>query len=818
MCAPAASTNRNRMRLQAIYTRFYRSLNHDYLRASSETYEPDPWDATPSGDAYPFVRLRLEPDITTVVGGNESGKSQMLNAIKSALTGSGYNRSDFCRYSPYFGADPEIVLPEFGAVYVDVTDGDVATIEKMTESSDLGKVKKLAVFRMNTAYKLRAYVLVGDKWSAAMNIKTPTLLQELGVPAITVIDSDIPLPDSVPMEYLVTGQPVKAMTRDVIRAVVETVRDNFNWFATKDNVTSSSAEISAALGAVGAQKEDDPKVLKQYQLAADLLFKVAKVEREQIVELQKAVKNQNGYATSLVDNINAKLARALNFPHWWSQDKQFELFVNVLEFDLVLMIRDRTGMSYSFGERSEGLKYFLSYLVQYMAHSPEPGASAEILLMDEPDQFLSSSAQQDLLQIFEDFAHPQDPEKKPVQVVYVTHSPFLIDKNDATRIRVLEKGEYDEGTRVVSSAASNHYEPLRSAFGSFVAETSFISGCNLVVEGASDQIMIAGATRWLKRTKVADRDRLDLNAITIIPSGGTPHVPYMVYLARGRDIEKPAVVVLLDSDEAGNNARVTLNAGVPQVGSSKAKILVDDKFILQIGDSRLSGITTANPNGHVAIEDLVPFNIAVDAAARYCREFVPNVDVHSLNLALTDLFPGGAPNKNSGLLGPLQSAIANKIGDAGFHLDKIAFARCTVEILHGKDDATDGRVTTADDLKVAQANFSLLLSTLARLKRDAERADDVDRISSRINRIKREFIRTKKAAARREDVLDLIEDIEAQLDFTTEGENVRATLGKWRGEFKLDDDPNEPVEDFDALVKAITSLAYEEVRASAAKE
>lgn len=68
------------MELDSIYARFFRSLNFDYIRLSSPAYAPDPWDGTSSGADYPFVRLRLEPDITTIVGGNESGESQMLAA------------------------------------------------------------------------------------------------------------------------------------------------------------------------------------------------------------------------------------------------------------------------------------------------------------------------------------------------------------------------------------------------------------------------------------------------------------------------------------------------------------------------------------------------------------------------------------------------------------------------------------------------------------------------------------------------------------------------------------------------------------------
>src|SRR3712207_7159707 len=46
-------------------------------------------------------------------------------------------------------------------------------------------------------------------------------------------------------------------------------------------------------------------------------------------------------------------------------------------------IRDRTGKSYSFDERSDGLKYFLSYFVQYLAHEPTTDAKSEVLLRSE---------------------------------------------------------------------------------------------------------------------------------------------------------------------------------------------------------------------------------------------------------------------------------------------------------------------------------------------------------------------------------------------------------------------------------------------------
>jgi hypothetical protein len=123
-----------------------------------------------------------------------------------------------------------------------------------------------------------------------------------------------------------------------------------------------------------------------------------------------------------------------------------------------------------------------------------------------------------------------------------------------------------------------------------------------------------------------------------------------------------------------------------------------------------------------------------------------------------------------------------------------------------------------EDLKLAHENFRILLSVLAKAQRDAERAENVEKISSRINRIKRDFIRTRRGTARREDVLNLIEEISSQLDASREAEDLRREMRRWEEGFGLLTDPREPVDDFAGLVKAIQSLAYRAVRAASAPD
>ncbi len=166
------------------------------------------------------------------------------------------------------------------------------------------------------------------------------------------------------------------------------------------------------------------------------------------------------------------------------------------------------------------------------------------------------------------------------------------------------------------NASRNHYEPLRSAFGSFVAETTFIGNCNLMVGGPADQILLAGAATSLRARGAPDLHTLDLNHITIVPASGAKHVPYLVYLARGRDVERPALIVLLDGDGCGNAAKKDILRG-----GAYRKQLVKPKYILQMGDLTTSaGIRGATGHPLVETEDIVPLPMIVAAAQKYVRE------------------------------------------------------------------------------------------------------------------------------------------------------------------------------------------------------
>ena len=682
------------MLISSIFVRFYRSFNYDYLRKAHQDSSDlgHPWDVTAKGQFYPFVEVPLERGITTVVGANESGKSQLLSAIRAALTGEDIARGDFCRYSQFFAVGEAMTYPDFGLQLKDLTEADLSALMDADDLDDQNPPNSVAIFRFGNAAPV-AYVLGESGWELQETRDIKPFLARL--PKAFKIHADVPLPDSVPILFLKDAGATPQRSRSQRRGFFSI----FQRPSTNDPETEYASARPDLLSAFGIPS--DPSEIDKLRLADDLLCRVAGVDRSAFEELYFAISSGNeGYANGIVDRVNRALAVALNFPKWWSQDHHFQLLVSLRDLDLVFTIRDRTGTEYSFGERSGGLKYFLSYFVQYLSHVERADGQAEILLMDEPDAYLSSAGQQDLLRVFDGFAYPEG-DKKACQVVYVTHSPFLIDKNHGERLRVLEKGEGDEGSRVVKNAARNHYEPLRSAFGGFVGETTFISNCNLVVEGTSDQIMLAGMSARLRGLGVPATENIDLNTLTLVPAGSASHVPYLVFLARGRDEDRPAVIVLLDGDEAGDEARKVLRKGGP-----RGKTLLNAKYVVQISD--IQGTTPGNPTRCVDLEDLVPLSISVEAGKRYVEQYLEAEKYANVrDLSIQDIvFDEQCP----GTYAALVRAIASKVGD-DFHLDKVGFARHVVEIA-GWDQAADSGLVDAQAL--ISDNFRKLFAQLAK--------------------------------------------------------------------------------------------------------
>ena len=384
----------DQVKIKTLYVRFYKSFNFDYLRKSHPEAVADPWDVLPNTELfYPFVRVPMERGITTVVGANESGKSQLLQALKCLLTGDGIEPRDFCRYSDFFTVSKDTNLPEFGGEFHELDEAEATVVRELAGLESSSAVDSFHFFRTNTGLVLHTQSSTTG-WTQT-RLKAAEA-KKIALPTFFVIDAKTPLPDSVPLSYLTASDKSKAARpRKQVLSWLEKLIDNHDWFGSKESIGQATPTLIADHAQFETNDDlTDQHYMKRLELAEKLLLRVAGIRKEAFELLREAVKGHDGYANAIVAKMNEELASALNFPKWWSQDSEFSLSLTLRDFDLIFTVRDCTGSEYAFSERSGGMSYFLSYFVQYLSH--RQNRCREVLLMDEPDAYLSMSGQQDL--------------------------------------------------------------------------------------------------------------------------------------------------------------------------------------------------------------------------------------------------------------------------------------------------------------------------------------------------------------------------------------------------------------------------------------
>ena len=236
----------------------------------------------------------------------------------------------------------------------------------------------------------------------------------------------------------------------------------------------------------------------------------------------------------------------------------------------------RHKISLPLDRRSKGFNWFFSFIIWFSKIQANK-TSDYILLLDEPGLNLHASAQADLLRFIEDLS-------KKYQIIYTTHSPFMVDSNNLKRVRTCL--ETDEGTIISDSIQEKDPKtlfPLQAALGYDIAQNLFISKNNLLVEGPTDLIYLTVISNILEIEK-----RVCLKeGITIVPVGGLDKVSTFISLLRGSKLN---LVCLLDTF-------------TDHKGKQRVDDLIRDKIIKEKNIRFFDEF--ANNNSHIAdIEDL----------------------------------------------------------------------------------------------------------------------------------------------------------------------------------------------------------------------
>lgn len=239
------------------------------------------------------------------------------------------------------------------------------------------------------------------------------------------------------------------------------------------------------------------------------------------------------------------------FKDWWQQGDYRFRFEADGNFFRIWVSDARRPAEVELENRSTGLQWFISFYLVFLVESRGEYRDA-VLLLDEPGVSLHPLAQRDLSAFFEQLGHTN-------QIMYTSHSPFLVDADRLDRARkvyvssdgttkVTDNLGGPEGTETQKGAAY----AVQSALGISVAE-SLLLGCQpVLVEGPSDQhymttiktLLISGGRITPKRELVFPR------------SGGRNTAPIIASILMGRGDELP--MVLVDSDKHGRSMAAAL--------------------------------------------------------------------------------------------------------------------------------------------------------------------------------------------------------------------------------------------------------------------
>ncbi|WP_138431903.1 AAA family ATPase [Fodinibius saliphilus] len=224
----------------------------------------------------------------------------------------------------------------------------------------------------------------------------------------------------------------------------------------------------------------------------------------------------------------------------------------------------RSRVSLPLKNRSKGFNWFFSFLV-WFKKIQEDSDSEYILLLDEPGLNLHAAAQKDLLDFIEDLT-------SNYQIVYTTHSPFMIPDGGLDRVRtVLETQEGSVISDSVKEKDPDTLFPLQAALGYDIAQNLFISKNNLLVEGVSDLIYLQTISSILEES---GREHL-LKEVTVVPTGGLQKVATFISLLRGNNLN---TVCFLDTFK-NSSGKAKMNTLIKNKLIDSKKILFADKFL-----------------------------------------------------------------------------------------------------------------------------------------------------------------------------------------------------------------------------------------------
>lgn len=514
----------------------------------------------------------VESQITRIVGKNESGKTALLEALA---------KSNYFEDNADFKFDKDLDYPRSELTKVRTENPKVLTCEYELSDEDVKSVEEVfaegIISKQNfsvTSYYDNTRTTTGV--SVDFGVFKDWLILAFGVgeqgKEFIHAATDYPALVSVVSE----NSSLPGMNE--IKAELEKIKKGSNEWANALEGYIYKAYISPAipklwyfsdyfslpcrinLNDFAAGKPTGSLSSEEYKIAKALFelsgLQIADIQSESNFEAFKA--QLEATSNSITDEM---------FEYWTTNQNleirfEIEHAANNVRYLNIRIYNSKHRVTLPLKNRSKGFLWFFSFLVWFSKIQGDKN-SKYILLLDEPGLSLHASAQNDLLRFIDEKLAPE------YQVIYTTHSPFMIDSLKLNEVRTVYDTQNPKIGSVISDAVeekdSDTLFPLQAALGYTIAQNLYVSPKNLLVEGISDLVYLNHFSTILK-----DMGKEGLSDdVTIVPVGGADKIATFISLMRGNEL---STVCLLDTF-TDQKAEVRLKHMVEQ------KIIADKKIL-----------------------------------------------------------------------------------------------------------------------------------------------------------------------------------------------------------------------------------------------
>lgn len=489
-------------------------------------------------------------DLTCLVGKNESGKTALLSALRGLNPSQPFKYDEVIDYPRRFRARFDERHPsgsaEVARTWWTLHDDDERAVAERFGPDALASKEVEIHFGFGYANEDRRWVVQLDECAALKHLAS---LHGLDATERNVLHS---AKDGPAASRALAGLPERTPKQDALLNDIKTLRESQFTLGVIDILSERlprffyTSHFERMSGEVSIDQLKIDRTGNNVSVGDSIFLDFLEYAGTSLEELLDASRREE---------LNAKCESASNeiteeIFQFWSQNSALEVVIVIdsgrpsdpppFNAGTVADIRIRNTnhkATLPLSERSAGFVWFFSFLAQFKQLKKTPGNENAILLLDEPGLTLHGKAQGDLLRYLVERLLPDH------QVIYSTHSPFMVPMDRLSDVRIVEdvvQVEPDQrprilGTKVrrdVLEVAEDTLFPLQGALGYEVTQSLFIGSNTLLVEGPSDILYLQVVSDALKR-----RGRESLSPKwTVCPSGGIDKIAPFVRLFVGNKI------------------------------------------------------------------------------------------------------------------------------------------------------------------------------------------------------------------------------------------------------------------------------------------